>query len=166
MADLFEAAQLFEASAKLQGASTWLRCHAANQPTDPNTDGDLKWSGQFLSRLDPVHLSSGSSPAAHLAVQATAARPTYYASLLKLRHKLNEAGLSSSEELARFLRGLFEALESGGRSIGRLSKPEIELGGEFLRELSQGLLAQLDHNGLPSHYPYILPELAYHAHAS
>src|SRR5258706_8582392 len=149
MADLFEAAQLFEASVKLQTVSSWLQQLAMNaQPNGRNLDS-LDWSAEFLERLGSYGAGQAPSTSSnHLAVQATTARPTYYASLFKIRHRLAAAGLKTTDEVASFVKSIHKLLRSRGQTKQELPQNQIELACELIHELSQGLLAQLDHNGL------------------
>jgi hypothetical protein len=165
MSDLFESAEIFEASARLQGAAICLSKLAKNVGEGSDCKFHLKWVGAFLGQLESPHIASASSAGENLAVQATTARPTYYASLLRIRHHLEVAGLNTPDSVAKFLKSLFSFLEAGGQG-GQIRPEELQLGADFLRQLSADLLAQLDRNGLPTNYPFIVPELAYHGTAT
>ena len=163
MSDLMQSARVFEASARLQSASKSLADLADGKHLDHPGREALEWAGKFLPRLDwssdmPAERGIGGG----LAVQATSARPTFYASLLRIRPQFEEAAVRTPKELVSFLKQLYQLLSSGGLAKdgeNSLQPHLMPLGAILLHELSQGLLKQLGNNGLPRRHQVLVQGL-------
>lgn len=138
MHDLAQSARLFDASTRLQSASTALEQIATGVDRDHESDEALKWVGTFMPSMD---WSSGVELCGGLAVQATSARPTFYASLQKIGPQLIEAQIETREDVHTFLATLWEFLQSGGHSPS-LDGNRLRVAANLLHEISQGLLSQ------------------------
>jgi len=151
--ELTDASHLFEASSRLDSAATILNKLSNGKAATPADRIILEWTGRFLNQVDWTAGSSAhSGSVAHLTVQATAVRPTFYAALIGIERRLREAGLKQEKEVTDFLRMLYRFLikrGSQGKSKQFLPAEKLQLASAFLRELSKGLLVQLTDNGLP-----------------
>ena len=142
MRDLDTAAKLFQASTRLQRASTALERIARGAELDSSDQQALQWAGEFLPHVDLDSPVPSSGVAGGLSVQATAVRPTWYASLLKVLPAFAAEGLHEGE-LTKFFAALFRLLKDGGRSspVNSLPPRRLFLAANFLHELSAGLLS-------------------------
>jgi len=150
MTDLLQAARLFEVSSKLADASAAMDRLARGQGPS-NTDKEtFRWAGQLLEQVDWVcGVKPAASPQGALAVEATATRPTFYASLVQIAPDFSKAGLNQESQVYEFLREVYKLFVSGGEGSGRMSAERVQLGARFLHVLSNGLLVRLSNNGLP-----------------
>ena len=138
MLDLAQSARLFDASTRLQSASSAIEQIAGGAKVSGDADEMLKWVGEFMPSLDwnsAVGMSGG------LAVQATSARPTFYASLQKIGPQLSAAHIRTDKDVEGFLGQLWQFLQSGGQSH-ILDNDRLRLAANLLHEISQGLLSQ------------------------
>jgi len=150
MTELLQAARLFEVSSKLGDASAAMDRLARGQGLS-NTDKEtFRWAGQLLEQVDWLcGVKPAASPQGSLAVEATATRPTFYASLIQIAPDFRNAGLNQESQVYEFLRQVYELLVSGGEGSGKMSAEHVQLGARFLYVLSNGLLVRLSNNGLP-----------------
>jgi hypothetical protein len=140
MLDMEQSGKLFEASARLESAAEALQTIASAGEHAPNEaeSSALKWAGQFLTDLD---WKAGNSSSGRLSVAATKVRPTFYATILKVRTELEREGLSSEQQLTRFFSDVYGLLLSEGKKP--VEKSRIVLAASFLRALAQGILSDL-----------------------
>jgi hypothetical protein len=148
MTDLLQAARLFEVSSKLSDASAAMDRLARGQGPSGTDKDTFCWAGHLLEQVDWLSgAKAGSSPQGALAVDATATRPTFYASLVQIAPDFSEAGINQESEVYDFLREVYGLLVSGGSQ--QVLPAHVRLGARFLHVLSNGLLVQLSNNGLP-----------------
>jgi hypothetical protein len=106
----------------------------------------LRWAGNFLVTVDWEHGPASGGAASmtdSFAVQATTARPAFYASLLKVAPKFKNHGLVNRDSMVNFFRILYGVLSTGGTLEEDVQKPQLELGATLLHELSSGLLLMI-----------------------
>jgi hypothetical protein len=151
MEDLNEAVQLFEASSRLESAATILHKIGAGEQSTAGERQALQWAGRFLAQVDWTAGRYGQAGVSGgLAVQATAVRPTFYNALIGIERHFRDAGLRQEKDVIAFLRGCYSFLIGGGaQKKHRISPEKLRLASLFLRELSQGLLVNLNRNGVP-----------------
>lgn len=145
--DLNASATMFEASTWLQSASTALLQLRSGHRPDLSAQHAMQWAGSFLLTMDWEHGRHAASTSDSLAMQATAARPTFYATLMKVGPLFRDLGLGGREELMSFFRSLYETLAAGGESGSALSQQQLKAGAALLHELSAGLLLLISQDG-------------------
>lgn len=138
--DLHASATMFEASTWLQSASTALLGLMRGNRPDLSAQTAMQWAGSFLLTMDWEQGRHAASASDALAMQATTARPTFYATLMKVKPLFHDFGLSGRDELVRFLRSLYGVLSAGGESGEKLDQKQLKAGAALLHELSAGLL--------------------------
>lgn len=146
MPDLLRSVRVLEVSSRLQSAASSLAALA--QGTDPDATGQnaLKWAGDLLAQIDlPTKPGVGGG----LAVHATAASPSFYASLIETAPAFEEVGITSQKDIFKFLGDLYKILKSGGTRHRTLTPEQLALASGLLESISESLVAQLSNNGLP-----------------
>jgi len=161
MADLLQSARIFEASARLEEASTCLRTWSSQQVPSGRQRDCLAWAGNFLSQLDKTSgVAQSTSVNYGLAVQATTARPSFYNSLIRVAHLFQAAGLRDTSSISDYLRRLYAFLSGSPSTVPpSLSPQELLLGAILLHELSHSLLLKLSGNGVASNPAALVAEL-------
>ncbi len=154
MEDLNLASKLFQASSKLNQASSWLVELAEGREPDEEGIKTLNWVGQFISEVDiSSRLTSGVSVGGSLSIQATSVRPTFYSSVMRIAPLFQKAGFNSGEEIIGFLNRLNALLSVKGTKDHGMSQRQIavyyKLASELLKEVSRSIMVQLSNNGLP-----------------
>jgi hypothetical protein len=156
MSDLLQSAQLFEVSSRLQSASTSLSALADGRQLDDAQKNALRWAGAFLSQVDwASRAQSRESIVDRFAVQATAARPTFYEALVSLFPDFRRLGIASPERVTGFLSKLYTVLLEGGDKALGIKSDRLRLAAELLEWLSQSMLDQLTDNGVPKETPLL-----------
>ena len=150
--DLHASATMFEASSWLQSASTALLELVRGNRPDSSAQSAMQWAGSFLLTMDWEHGRHAATASDSLAMQATAARPTFYATLMKIGPLFKDLGFGSRNELMQFYRSLYEVLSEGGESAEDLDARQLRAGAVLLHELSAGLLLLIsqDHSSASS----------------
>ena len=150
MTDLMQSAQLLQTSSRFQSAAESLSALGDGSTVGESAADNLRWAGTFLRHVDwQSEVLPASSPQGSLALQATAARPTFYAAVVKLAPEFTREDIHSEDEVYRFLRSVYDVLTSGGSNASAVPGPHLKLGAKFLHMLSKSLLVQLSNNGLP-----------------
>jgi hypothetical protein len=139
MSDLYSATSLFETSTRLQSASIALARLSTGDPLDDRSGESLVFAGRLLGQI-PWEQQPGVSGG--LTVEATQARPSFLASLRKIRPQMLKEGLKEDEQIFEFLAQLNKTLKSGGRDKA-LGASQIRLAASLLHELAHDLLMRL-----------------------
>ncbi len=146
-------AKLFETSSKLETASGWIERIAAGE--EPNTKGIevLVWAGHFLSEMDwTSRTSARATVGGGLAIQATSVRPTFYSALIRIAKRFQEAGMTTEDDIIKYLGALYNFLlsqEAPAKKQKKLNSAQYKLASTLLQEIAQSILVQLNNNGLP-----------------
>lgn len=156
MSDLLQSAKLFEVSARLQTASTYLLGVAEDkQPGDAGQQA-LKWAGNFLSQVDWASKVKPSGEGREgLAVQAASARPAFYRVLMRLLPVFEEHGINTSGAVSSFLSRVYKTLVAGGTDRNGASPEHLRLAATLLERLAQSVLSQLSDEGTPEKPPLV-----------
>jgi len=152
MTNLAHSALLFEASTKFQNASGALETIAKGEPLESSMSEALVWAAHFLDGLDNSRSTTESASTNNLAVQATQARPSIYASFLGFRRDFLDLGVNSQDSISAFFSALYILMQSGGTSIEAPfdSSPQLlQLASRLFRGASRDLLNQIDDGRLP-----------------
>ncbi len=146
MPDLLQSARMFEASSKMQSACAYLQALADGKSLDEKSKNTLKWVGKLLPEMDWDYTEAENKRDSNkMAFEATSARPAFYASLVKLDHEFNEAGLDKREKVSEFLKSFYELLLSGGtdeKLRKELSGTKLGIASKLLSELAHSILRQ------------------------
>jgi len=147
MPSLFEFAELFEASTRLEYAAQSV-CQLIDGISLSDEDkSSLNWAGQLLERVDWYESKWASAHVtADLAVQATSVRPIFYSTLTKTFRKIQESEENEEEIRRNFLRYLHHLLNKSDKSE-EIPKEYLRFSADFLHLLSRSLLLQVGHNG-------------------
>jgi hypothetical protein len=150
MSDLLRSIRVLEVSSRLQSAASSLAALAQGTGPDATGRDALKWTGDLLAQIDwPTKVPTKPGVGGGLAVHATAASPSFYASLIEAVPAFALVGITSQEDIFQFLGALYETLESGGTKTHKLAPKQLTLASELLESISESLVAQLSNNGLP-----------------
>jgi hypothetical protein len=148
--ELSSIAQIFAATTTLQDAATQLKRLQVGEKLASDDRDVLRRAGTFLLQIDRSHPLDARPPMeANLSVDtsvAVEARPSFYASVLKLRDLLNDLGVDNREKFTRLFQNLYLTLTSGGTVRGDADEASAHLrvGVFLLTEMSEELLSQLE----------------------
>jgi len=149
MSDLLRSVRGLEVSSRLQSAASSLAALAQGIRPDATARDALKWTGDLLAQIDwPTKVPTKPGVGGGLAVHATAASPSFYASLIEAVPAFARVGITSQDDIFQFLRALCETLESPGARRPKLARNQLILASELLESISESLVAQLSNNGL------------------
>ncbi len=150
MTDLQQTASVFAVSAKLGDASAAMDRLANGQPPSESDKEVFCWAGRLLEQMDwSCEVKTPSGPQGSLAVEATATRPAFYASLLQMVPEFEGEGIKGEGQVYAALKEVYGLLVSGGNNFKSVAASHRRLGARLLRVLSKGLLVTLTNNGLP-----------------
>lgn len=151
MENLAESSQIFEASSRLASAASAIKQLHTTKTVSESEKASLNWACGFLAQVDwTTTVPDHTPPASGFCVQATAVRPAFYSALISITRKLSRAGLNKESDLKEFLNQVFNLLGKECEKAARETPPErISLAATFLSDLSNYLLMQLTHNGIP-----------------
>jgi hypothetical protein len=149
--NLFQISRLFEASSILQSAATGLSQLTVRSPTSAEREA-FAWVAEFLTSVD---WSANSQPNPALAVEATAVRPVFYNTLLAIEQQFKSAEMTTPDRIVEFLKDLYHSLRAPD-DREKLNAESLELGANFLGQISQSLLAQITNNGVPQNEELVM----------
>lgn len=147
MSDLDETSKLLETSVRLQSAADALARMVEGTAATGTEKDALEWAGMFMGSVEEHRFSA----TGRLMVQATVARPVFYATIVRLAQRLAEEGLTSDRAIQDFLHELQKLLRSSADV--QLAPSRLAFAASFLHEFSLGLLSDLQGDSLPRRSP-------------